>query len=132
MKLELTDVSVPSLVRDVIELYQVVAEEKSISLSHTLTLELAVHADRNRIQQALANLIDNAIKYTPPGGRVEVSAGRENSAVVLRVRDNGMGIPADEIPRIWDRLYRGDKSRTEKGLGLGLSLVKAVVHAHGG
>jgi len=132
MKLELTDVSVPSLVRDVIELYQVMAEEKSISLSHTLPLELAVHADRNRIQQALANLIDNAIKYTPPGGRVEVSAGRENSAVVLRVRDNGMGIPADEIPRIWDRLYRGDKSRTEKGLGLGLSLVKAVVHAHGG
>ena len=79
-----------------------------------------------------ANLLDNAIKYTPAGGRVEISAGREGGRAVLRVSDTGLGIPADELPRIWDRLFRGDRSRAERGLGLGLSLVKAVVEAHGG
>ena len=84
------------------------------------------------MQQCLANLVDNALKYTPSGGRVEVEAERVENQVVLRVRDNGMGIPLVEQGRIWERLYRGDKSRHEKGLGLGLSLVKAIVQAHQG
>ena len=79
-----------------------------------------------------ANLIDNAVKYTPRGGRVDVDIRREGPAARLSVRDTGPGIPADELPRIWDRLFRGDTSRTERGLGLGLSLVKAIVEAHGG
>jgi signal transduction histidine kinase len=82
-----------------------------------------------------ANLIDNAVKYTPPGGRVEVEVrkrGENGNGALLRVRDTGPGIPTDELPRIFDRLFRGDTSRTERGLGLGLSLVKAVVEAHGG
>jgi signal transduction histidine kinase len=79
-----------------------------------------------------ANLIDNAVKYTPAGGRVEVEVLREADAALLRVRDTGPGIPADELPRIFDRLFRGDTSRTERGLGLGLSLVKAIVEAHAG
>ena len=89
-------------------------------------------ADRARLEQVAANLIDNAVKYTPPGGRVDVEAAREGGAAILRVRDTGPGIPPDELPRIWDRLFRGDRSRAERGLGLGLSLVKAVVEAHGG
>ncbi len=84
------------------------------------------------MRQVLANLLDNAIKYTPAGGRVEIRASREDGAVVVQVKDTGAGIPADELPRIWDRLYRGDKSRSTRGLGLGLSLVKAIVQAHGG
>jgi signal transduction histidine kinase len=79
-----------------------------------------------------ANLLDNAIKYTPAGGQVDISVGWESGRAVLRVRDSGIGIPAAELPRIWERLFRGDQSRTERGLGLGLSLVKAVVEAHGG
>jgi signal transduction histidine kinase len=79
-----------------------------------------------------ANLLDNAIKYTPAGGRVEMETRREDGQAVLVVRDTGAGIPPDELPRIWERLYRGDRSRSERGLGLGLSLVKAVVEAHGG
>src|SRR4029079_6808576 len=88
--------------------------------------------DRTRFEQVAANLIDNAVKYTPTGGRVEVEVHSEADRAVLSVRDTGPGIPADELPRIWDRLFRGDRSRTERGLGLGLSLVKAVVEAHGG
>jgi len=93
---------------------------------------IVVMGDRTRLEQVAANLIDNALKYTPAGGRVDVEIGRDGTSALLRVRDTGSGIPADEIPRIFDRLFRGDKSRAERGLGLGLSLVKAVVGAHGG
>ncbi len=84
------------------------------------------------MRQVIANLLDNAVKYTPPGGLVRIEARRDGPDAVLSVRDTGVGIPADELPRIWDRLYRGDKSRSERGLGLGLSLVRAIVEAHGG
>jgi signal transduction histidine kinase len=94
--------------------------------------DVVVMADRTRMEQVAANLIDNAVKYTPAGGRVEVSVRAEGNQAVLAVRDTGVGIPADELPRIWDRLFRGDTSRTERGLGLGLSLVRAVVQAHDG
>jgi signal transduction histidine kinase len=80
----------------------------------------------------LANLVDNAIKYTPNGGRIAIEASQEKQQAVLLVKDNGIGIPVEEMPRIWDRLYRGDKSRSQRGLGLGLSLVKAVIQAHHG
>jgi signal transduction histidine kinase len=132
MRLQLGPVDLPELIRDVIDLYQILAEEKEITLEANVPAELRIEADRIRIQQALANLLDNAIKYTGPGGRVEVSARQLDGNAVLAVKDTGMGISPADLPRIWDRLYRGDKSRHEKGLGLGLSLVKAVVQAHRG
>jgi signal transduction histidine kinase len=147
MKLDLSTFNVPDLVRRVLDLYGVIAEEKSISLTADLPATLELQADRVRFQQALANLVDNAIKYTPKEGRVVVKAeavpagvdgarragtGPSAPAVRVTITDTGMGIGTDEISRIWERLYRGDKSRHEKGLGLGLSLVKAVVQAHHG
>jgi signal transduction histidine kinase len=132
MPLELEPAPLSELLARVENLYRYVAEEKQITLSTTCPPDLSATIDRNRIQQALANLLDNALKFTPPGGRVEVEAYRQPPYVVVAVRDSGVGIPPDEIPRIWDRLYRGDKSRSARGLGLGLSLVKAVIHAHGG
>jgi signal transduction histidine kinase len=84
------------------------------------------------MRQVLANLVDNAVKYTPEGGRVDVEARRQDSEAAVIVRDTGEGIAPEELPRIWDRLYRGDASRSQRGLGLGLSLVKAVVEAHRG
>jgi signal transduction histidine kinase len=88
--------------------------------------------DRVRLEQVAANLVDNAIKYTPRGGRVTLELSERPGYSALLVRDTGAGIPPDELPHIWDRLFRGDRSRAERGLGLGLSLVKAIVEAHRG
>jgi signal transduction histidine kinase len=117
-----------------IDLYRDVAEAKGITveLASGSATETLVSADRVRLEQVAANLVDNAVKYTPPGGKVTVAVEQAGGEALLRVQDTGQGIPADELPRIWDRLFRGDTSRTERGLGLGLSLVKAVVEAHGG
>ena len=132
MALNLEPVDLNKLIDDVIDLYQIVAEEKSISLNVSAPEHLQLQADPVRIQQALANLVDNAIKYTPSNGRVDISARFEGNQLIIRVKDTGMGISAEEMPRIWERLYRGDKSRSQKGLGLGLCLVKAVVQGHHG
>jgi len=88
--------------------------------------------DPTRMRQAFANLLDNAIKYTPEGGAVTISARSGPQGAQIVFRDTGIGIPADEQDKIWSRLYRGDKSRSQRGLGLGLSLVKAIVEAHAG
>jgi signal transduction histidine kinase len=127
-KLALTDVAARA-----VDLYHDAAEARGVELALTAPdAAIEVNADRTRLEQVAANLIDNAVKYTPPGGRVTVQAEREGADAVLRVRDTGAGIPADELPHIWDRLFRGDASRSARGLGLGLSLVKAIVEAHGG
>jgi signal transduction histidine kinase len=118
------------------DLYKEVAEAKGVEICMDGDVptpdDSVVSADRTRLEQVAANLIDNAVKYTPPGGRVNVHVARKADAAVLDVSDTGPGIPASELPRIWDRLFRGDKSRTERGLGLGLSFVKAIVEAHDG
>jgi signal transduction histidine kinase len=116
----------------VTELFEFVAQEKSITVTAALSPNLIVRADPNRLRQVLVNLLDNAIKYSAPGGRVETFAEPGADEVVITVRDTGAGIPTEEIPRIWERLYRGDKSRSQRGLGLGLSLVRAIINAHGG
>jgi len=132
MKLVREPVDLGQLAREVVELYQYVAEERKITLHPELVAPCEVNVDRNRIRQVFANLLDNAIKYTPAGGSVTIAVRDEPGQAVATFRDTGMGIPAAEQEKIWARLYRGDKSRSQRGLGLGLSLVKAVVEAHGG
>ena len=132
MKLNLETVNLYALLEDAVDLYRHVAEEKEITLSLTVSKELEVTADRNRMRQVLANLLDNAIKFTPPEGKISLIAYAEQEQVVIVVEDTGIGIPSMELPKIWDRLYRGNQGRSQRGLGLGLSLVKAVVQAHGG
>jgi signal transduction histidine kinase len=132
MRLSRERVDLADVVRDAASLYEEVADDKGVVLESRCAPGVCVSADRNRLRQVAANLLDNAIKYTPRGGRVEVHTGIEGSVALLTVTDTGPGIPPEELPRIWERLYRGDASRSERGLGLGLSLVKAVVQAHGG
>jgi signal transduction histidine kinase len=136
LHLERVPVDVNAVIERAVDLYKDVADANGVTLTGGAASSgappLTVLGDRTRLEQVAANLIDNAIKYTPSGGRVEVELRREEGAAIIRVRDTGIGIPPNELPRIWDRLFRGDQSRTERGLGLGLSLVKAIVQAHGG
>ena len=132
MKLQRDPVDVATLLGQAAELYADVAEDRGITLAIDVPAGLTVMVDRNRMRQVLANLLDNAVKYTPAGGRIALEAAPVDGRIRLIVRDTGAGIAAHEIDRIWDRLYRGDTSRSERGLGLGLSLVKAIVLAHGG
>ena len=131
LRLEKAPCDLGELARGAGDLYDDVAQSKQI----TLTIDapaVAVLADATRIRQVIANLLDNAVKYTPEGGRVSVSVEALEAEAVLTVRDSGPGVPEAEQPRIWERLYRGDQSRSQSGLGLGLSLVRAIVEAHGG
>ena len=120
------------LLEEVVELYEDVADVKKVEVTFEPGDEVVVSAARDRLRQVFANLLDNAIKYTPEGGRVTLQAGRDADTAVVTVADTGVGIAAEHLPRIWERLYRADASRSSRGLGLGLSLVKAYVHAHGG
>jgi signal transduction histidine kinase len=123
---------VSSLVDEVVELYRYAAEEREISIETSVPGDISLPVDPGRIRQAFANLVDNAIKYTPNKGRVRIEAFRNGDRVNVAFADTGIGIGNDEIDYIWDRLYRGKRARRHSGLGLGLSLVKAIVHAHGG
>jgi signal transduction histidine kinase len=132
IKLDVQSFPLKPVVDMMLGLYDEVAQEKNVTLSASVEPGGIIHADRNRLQLLLGNLVDNAVKYTPNGGRVEISAEFLPAETRLTVRDNGIGIDPADLPRIWDRLYRGDKSRSQRGLGLGLSLVRAFVEAHGG
>ncbi len=132
MKLQRESIDLCQLLREVIELYEYVSEERKVGVRGDFLEPCVVSVDATRLRQVFANLLDNAIKYTPEGGRVIITTRNEPGQVVVLFRDTGMGIPADEQDKIWTRLYRGDKSRSQRGLGLGLSLVKAVIEAHGG
>ena len=132
MRLQLETANISQLVGQVVEIYRFVADEKQITIHTDCPAALEATVDPSRVRQVFANLLDNAVKYTPERGRIDVACRRDGSDLAVSFRDSGIGIPADEQPRIWDRLYRGDKSRSQRGLGLGLSLVKAFVEAHGG
>jgi signal transduction histidine kinase len=132
MRLNLETTSIASLLKSVVELYELVAEEKRIIIATDFNTSCEANVDATRMRQAFANLLDNALKYTSEGGQIHLRCAAESDRVTVYVRDTGMGIPINEQPRIWERLYRGDKSRSQRGLGLGLSLVKAIVEAHHG
>jgi len=132
MTLEPREVKVCDVVKKVTDLYGYVVEEKGLHMETSCPEALSFVVDPVRMGQALGNLVDNAVKYTPPEGRVEIAVKQERGSVLIAVKDTGIGMGPEELPRIWDRLYRADRSRSQKGLGLGLSLVKAIVEAHKG
>lgn len=132
MTLRRETVNLADLIGQTVDLYEDLAEEQGLRLETQVDGDLSAPVDRNRMRQVLANLLDNAVKYTPAGGIVQIEGRRDAGEVVIVVNDTGIGISAEELPRIWDRLYRGDKSRAARGLGLGLALVKAIVEAHAG
>jgi signal transduction histidine kinase len=132
MKLDLKVFDLTTVIEETVDVYYYLAEEKDLTIQRRVPSNLCLEADPNRIRQVIGNLLDNAIKYTPAGGKVELNAHVDGKDTVITVKDTGIGIPREDLPRIWDRLFRGDQSLSVSGLGLGLSLVKAVVEAHGG
>jgi signal transduction histidine kinase len=133
LRLPREPVDLRALIDEVVELYEDVADVKHVAVTFEPGQAVVVNGARDRLRQVFANLLDNAIKFTPDQGSVRIAAVRQpDGEAVVTVSDTGTGISAQDLPRIWDRLYRGDPSRTERGLGLGLSLVKAYVQAHGG
>jgi signal transduction histidine kinase len=116
---------------DVVELYEPLADEKKVSLALLPGGSVAIEGNRSLIAQALANLVDNAIKYTPAGGKVRIRTAVTPESIDLSVADSGPGIPLADRPRVTERFVRLEASRSSPGTGLGLSLVAAVAHFHG-
>lgn len=126
-------VDLSQLVNMAVELYQPAAEDREISLTVQIEKQpFFVIGNVNSLQRLLANLLDNAVKFTPAGGRITITLFSENKCAVLSVADNGPGIPQKDRERIFDRFYRGDDSRSISGNGLGLALVKSIAEKHNG
>ncbi len=129
-----TVVDVLPVLEQAMRMMSLVAQEKGVDLTYSASEGCTVLATKDEIHQVIYNLTDNAVKYTPPGGAVQVSLSRESGEVVLTVADNGVGIPEADLPRIFERFYRVDKARSREagGTGLGLSIVSDTVKRRGG
>ncbi len=126
-----SDVALADMVREVCDLYEPIAEEKGVALSVDLAERPIVQGDRDLLLEAIANLVDNSVKFTPAGGQVRLTVLRGDHANVVRVSDTGPGIGEEERDLVLRRFYRSDRSRQTCGVGLGLSLVAAIVKLHG-
>jgi len=130
---EQAEMDLSRVVRDACTLFHPLAEDKGIQMNWDVPEACPFSGDVRMVQRMISNLLDNAVKYTPAGGRVEVRLeGEDGQSIVLFVKDTGVGIESQDLPHIFERFYRGDPSRAETGAGLGLSLAQAIVKAHGG
>jgi heavy metal sensor kinase len=127
-------VDLASLIAGVAETMRPLAESRGLRLDACTSGVLLVQGDEARLRQVFYNLLDNSIKYTPAGGKVEIQAEARDGEAILTVRDSGVGIPAEHLPRVFERFYRVDKARSREmgGTGLGLSIARSIVAAHGG
>jgi signal transduction histidine kinase len=125
------DVPLHDMLREVCDIYEPIAENKNITLQVGVTSRLTVRGDRDLLIEAVANLVDNAIKFTPEGGRVDIELLRSGAETIVRLTDTGSGINEQEREAVLRRFYRSDKIRNTPGVGLGLNLVAAIVKLHG-
>jgi len=133
-RIELTTLDLVELTFATVEQMRLLAEDKGISLHFLANETVEIEGDPSRLKQVIVNLLDNAIKYTPPTGTIEVKTRTEDGKAVLEFADTGMGISPKALPHIFERFYRADKARSRLlgGAGLGLSIVKSICTAHGG
>jgi two-component system phosphate regulon sensor histidine kinase PhoR len=126
-------VKINQLVDEVIAQLNPQAERQKIAISRDFTADLpSIPADRDRVRQVIANLVHNAIKFTPAGGQITITSRALEDSVVVDIADTGIGIPKEDLARVFERFYKGDKARTGEGTGMGLAIAKHVVEAHGG
>ncbi len=132
-QLDAAEMNIGAITRDACELFRAPAEDKDIRLTCDVSGHFNISGDNRLIQRMIANLLDNAIKYTPAGGRIDITVNAQNNhAVALTVKDSGIGISEKDSSRIFERFFRCDPSRSEVGIGLGLSFARAIARAHGG
>jgi signal transduction histidine kinase len=135
VKIDAIPFNLTKVIQTIADIYSLIAEEKSIDLTTSLSEEeeIIMDGDKNRIARIFSNIIDNALKYTPEGGRVSINVEQQAQNIQVKVSDNGIGIPKEDISLVWQRLYRTDKAReTGQGLGLGMNIVKLFTEAHNG
>jgi signal transduction histidine kinase len=132
-ELVLEEVDIASIIRRACELFQPIAENNSVTMTMELPDSCVVHGEPRKLQRMIANLLDNALKYTPTGGSVTVSVNSDDGQIAICVTDTGVGISEDDLPHIFKRFYTSNKkTQPQHGTGLGLSLVKAIARSHGG
>ena len=134
IEIKLGLVSANEVIENIAEQFIPLAEMEGLTLQVELSEQLELMADKERLHQLLVILLDNAIKYTPPPGQLLITGAKQGSNLVITVEDSGQGIPTEDLPRVFDRFYRGDKARSREkgGTGLGLSIAKWIVQQHGG
>jgi signal transduction histidine kinase len=133
LKMDLRPMEVQELVLHSVDAVRLAFQDKGLKLESDLDPDLPkVLADPSRVHLVLANLLSNALKYTPAGGRIDIRAVRTGEDIAIRVKDTGTGIPAGDLARIFEKFYRGSRAGEPGGAGLGLAIAKEVVEAHGG
>ena len=127
---ESTDIS--SILKNILDDMEILASQKGITLEYYSQEGVAVPVDRDKIMRVFINIIDNAIKYTPEQGKICVEVIKQKNCAFITITDDGIGIPQQDLPHIFDRFYQVDKSRSGAGFGLGLSIAQSIIEAHGG
>ncbi len=131
-KLNISQVDISKIVEETCEIFRPIAEDKNTRIIKKLADNTFIWADNQKLQRVVSNLLDNALKYTPADGTVIVTVEGDKNQVIVSVNDNGIGISRDDLPHIFRRFYRCDRSRSQPGTGLGLSWARAIIQAHGG
>ncbi|HZN95588.1 MAG TPA: HAMP domain-containing sensor histidine kinase, partial [Myxococcales bacterium] len=132
LTVERRPVDAASVIQETVEMFRPTAAEKEIQIDGQCGEGLLLHGDRDRVLQILSNLVGNAIKFTPERGSVTVCAERSGPDALFEISDTGLGILEDEVPHIWERFWQARRGRAAGGVGLGLSIAKGLVEAHGG
>ncbi len=123
---------ISALMRDILDDMEILAHQKGIEIDFVSQDGVILPIDKDKIARAIINILDNAIKYTPGNGRISIEVIRENKRAIVTITDTGIGIPEHDLPHIFDRFYQVDKSRSSAGFGLGLSIARSIIEAHGG
>jgi heavy metal sensor kinase len=120
------------IMRDILDDMEILAHQKGIEVEFISQDDIIISIDRDKIMRAFINILENAIKYTPENGKISVEILQENACAIITITDTGIGIPEHDLPHIFDRFYQVDKSRSSAGFGLGLSISRSIIEAHGG